>query len=73
MAEAIVQLTTVRQARTRDIGRQLEDEQLAPRVQQSRREGERTLDEWHDFVCHLELARRAMRDARRNPSRSSEI
>ena len=68
MAQGIVELTTMRRARTSDVGRQREDEELAVRFQQSRREGERTLEEWHDFVRHLELARRAMRDARKAPA-----
>jgi hypothetical protein len=49
----------------RTLGR-LGDDELRARVENSFEDGERTIEEWHEFVEHLESALVEMRRARRS-------
>ena len=43
----------------------LEDGELRARVEQSYEDGERTIEEWHEFVQNLDLALKEMRRGRK--------
>ena len=66
MVEGIAERATARRERLWSTIQRLDDAELRARVERSRRDSERTIEEWHDFVEGLDMAMRALRASRRN-------
>lgn len=66
MVEGIADLAKARRERLWSTVRRLDDDELRARVERSRRDSERTIEEWHDFVEGLDMALRALRAGRKS-------
>ena len=67
----IAALASVRRARVLVTLGQLDDDELHARVDQSYRDGERTIEEWHAFLDARDRAMGAMRASRRRDRQSA--